>query len=39
MHSDEEVKCSMDIIVTVLMKCRHKGVIESAGVAIAKLSR
>nr|XP_012228384.1 PREDICTED: uncharacterized protein LOC105675675 isoform X2 [Linepithema humile] len=38
-HSDAQVKCSMDIIVTVLLKCRHKGVIESAGVAIANLSR
>lgn len=39
MQSDAMVKSSMDIIVTVLLKCRHKGVMESAGVAIANLSR
>ncbi|EFN80006.1 Thyroid adenoma-associated protein [Harpegnathos saltator] len=39
MQSEEMVKSSMDIIVMVLLKCRHKGVVESAGVAIANLSR
>lgn len=39
MQSDATVKCSMNIIVTVLLKCRHKGVVESAGVAIANLSK
>ncbi|XP_014468561.1 PREDICTED: uncharacterized protein LOC106741269 isoform X2 [Dinoponera quadriceps] len=39
MQSDAMVKGSMDIIVTVLLKCRHKGVVESAGVAIANLSK
>lgn len=39
MQSDAQVKRSMDIIVTVLLKCRHKGVVECAGVAIANLSR
>ncbi|XP_011875564.1 PREDICTED: uncharacterized protein LOC105566285 [Vollenhovia emeryi] len=39
MQSSTQVKCSMDIIVTVLLKCRHKGVVECAGVAIANLSR
>ncbi|EZA60989.1 hypothetical protein DMN91_005366 [Ooceraea biroi] len=39
MQSDAQVRCSVDIIVTVLLKCRHKGVVESAGVAIANLSR
>jgi len=39
MQSDAQVKHSMDIIVTVLLKCRHKGVVESAGIAIANLSK
>ncbi|XP_071553159.1 uncharacterized protein [Temnothorax nylanderi] len=39
MQSSTQVKCSMDIIVTVLLKCRHKGVVECAGVAIANLSK
>lgn len=39
MQLDTEVKDSMNVIVTILMKCRHKGVVESAGVAIANLSR
>ncbi|EFN66775.1 Thyroid adenoma-associated protein-like protein [Camponotus floridanus] len=39
MQSNAQVKYSMDIIVTVLLKCRHKGVVESAGVAIANLAR
>ncbi|XP_032671465.1 uncharacterized protein LOC116844271 isoform X2 [Odontomachus brunneus] len=39
MQSDATVKCSMNIIVTVLLKCRHKGVVESAGMAIANLSK
>ncbi|XP_072743363.1 uncharacterized protein [Anoplolepis gracilipes] len=39
MQSNAQVKDSMDIIVTVLLKCRHKGVVESAGVAIANLAR
>lgn len=39
MQSDEQVRHSMDIIVRVLLKCRHKGVMESAGVAIANLAR
>ncbi|KAL6260571.1 hypothetical protein P5V15_008092 [Pogonomyrmex californicus] len=39
MHSSAQVQCSMDIIVTILLKCRHKGVVESAGVAIAHLSK
>ncbi|XP_020289148.1 uncharacterized protein LOC109857328 isoform X2 [Pseudomyrmex gracilis] len=39
MLSDTQVKCSIDIIATVLLKCRHKGVMECAGVAIADLSR
>ncbi|XP_070171070.1 uncharacterized protein [Polyergus mexicanus] len=39
MKSNSQVKYSMDIIVTVLLKCRHKGVVESTGVAIANLAR
>lgn len=39
MQSNMQVKYSMDIIVTVLLKCRHKGVVESAGVALANLVR
>lgn len=39
MQSNAQVKYSTDIIVTVLLKCRHKGVVESAGVAIANLAR
>ncbi|XP_078038510.1 uncharacterized protein LOC144470832 [Augochlora pura] len=39
MYSDETVKCSTDIIVTVLLRCRHKGVVEAAGVAIGRLTR
>ncbi|KAG7199284.1 hypothetical protein KM043_018143 [Ampulex compressa] len=37
MHSDEMVTHSIDIISTVLLKCRHKGVVESAGLAMEKL--
>ncbi|KAL6439385.1 hypothetical protein ACFW04_003912 [Cataglyphis niger] len=39
MQSNSQVKYSIDIIVTVLLKCRHKGVVESTGVAIANLAR
>lgn len=39
MQSNAQVKYSIDIIVMVLLKCRHKGVVESAGVAIANLAR
>jgi len=39
MQSNAQVKCSIGIIVTVLLKCRHKGVVECAGVAIANLSK
>ncbi|XP_076662007.1 uncharacterized protein LOC143365583 [Halictus rubicundus] len=39
MYSDETVKCSADIIVTVLLRCRHKGVVEAAGAAIGRLTR
>nr|XP_033325425.1 uncharacterized protein LOC117219953 isoform X1 [Megalopta genalis] len=39
MHSDETVKCSTNIIVTVLLRCRHKGVVEAAGAAIGRLTR
>ncbi|XP_070527894.1 tRNA (32-2'-O)-methyltransferase regulator THADA isoform X2 [Cardiocondyla obscurior] len=39
MHSSTQVNCCMDIIVTILLKCRHKGVVECAGVAIANLSK
>lgn len=39
MYSDETVKCSTNIIVTVLLKCRHKGVVEAAGTAIGHLTR
>lgn len=28
-----------DLIVSVLLKCRHKGAIEAAGLALAKLTR
>ncbi|KYM98336.1 Thyroid adenoma-associated protein like protein [Cyphomyrmex costatus] len=38
-QSNAQVKCSIDIIVMVLLKCRHKGVVECAGVAIANLSK
>ncbi|XP_014235678.1 uncharacterized protein LOC106658298 [Trichogramma pretiosum] len=36
---DNTIYCAMDILVAVLMKCRQKGVIESAGTAIGKLTR
>ncbi|XP_053978286.1 uncharacterized protein LOC128876172 [Hylaeus volcanicus] len=39
MYSDETVKCSTDIIVTILLRCRHKGVVEAAGTAIGHLTR
>ncbi|XP_031835866.1 uncharacterized protein LOC116428388 [Nomia melanderi] len=39
MCSDETVKSSIDIIVTVLLKCRHKGVVEAAGTLIGRLTR
>ncbi|KYQ58294.1 Thyroid adenoma-associated protein like protein [Trachymyrmex zeteki] len=38
-QSNAHVKRSIDIIVMVLLKCRHKGVVESAGVTIANLSK
>lgn len=39
MHSDETVKSSIDIIAAVLLRCRHKGVVEAAGTAIGHLTR
>ncbi|XP_043262720.1 uncharacterized protein LOC122403313 isoform X1 [Colletes gigas] len=39
MYSDEIVECSTDIIVAILLRCRHKGVVESAGTAIGHLTR
>ncbi|XP_012521796.1 uncharacterized protein LOC105828129 [Monomorium pharaonis] len=39
MQSHKHVQFSMNIIVTVLQNCRHKGVVECAGAAIANLSR
>ncbi|KYN17248.1 PREDICTED: uncharacterized protein LOC108763497 [Trachymyrmex cornetzi] len=38
-QSNAHVKRSIDIIVMVLLKCRHKGVVECAGVTIANLSK
>ncbi|KZC06123.1 PREDICTED: uncharacterized protein LOC107194452 [Dufourea novaeangliae] len=38
-YSYETVKCSADIIVTVLLRCRHKGVVEAAGTAVGHLTR
>ncbi|KAF3430520.1 hypothetical protein E2986_07507 [Frieseomelitta varia] len=39
MHCDDMVKRSANIIVTVLLRCRHKGVVEAAGTAIGQLTR
>ncbi|XP_076247125.1 uncharacterized protein LOC143187061 [Calliopsis andreniformis] len=39
MHSDEIVKSSVNIIITVLLKCRHKGAVEAAGSSIGHLTR
>ncbi|XP_076282854.1 uncharacterized protein LOC143210152 [Lasioglossum baleicum] len=39
MCTEETVKCSVNIIVTVLLRCRHKGVVEAAGAAIGRLTR
>ncbi|XP_029045659.2 uncharacterized protein LOC114877348 [Osmia bicornis bicornis] len=39
MYSDETVKSSINIIVAVLLRCRHKGVVEAAGTAIGHLTR
>ncbi|XP_012275512.1 uncharacterized protein LOC105697086 isoform X2 [Orussus abietinus] len=37
--SEDTVHRSFNIIASVLLKCRHKGAIEAAGVSIAQLSR
>ncbi|KAK1119145.1 hypothetical protein K0M31_013642 [Melipona bicolor] len=39
MHCDDTVKRSANIIVTVLLRCRHKGVVEAAGTTIGQLTR
>ncbi|XP_012149072.1 uncharacterized protein LOC100876028 [Megachile rotundata] len=39
MYSDEIVKRSTNIIVAVLLRCRHKGVVEAAGTAVGQLTR
>ncbi|XP_076752262.1 uncharacterized protein LOC143424222 [Xylocopa sonorina] len=38
-YSNEMVKRTADIIVTVLLRCRHKGAVEAAGAAIGHLMR
>lgn len=39
MYSDDTVKRSANVIITVLLRCRHKGVVEAAGAAIGQLTR
>ncbi|XP_017892011.1 uncharacterized protein LOC108632148 [Ceratina calcarata] len=39
MSSDATVERTANIIVTVLLRCRHKGVVEAAGAAIGYLTR
>nr|XP_033188778.1 uncharacterized protein LOC117156129 isoform X2 [Bombus vancouverensis nearcticus] len=39
MYSDDTVKRSANVIITVLLRCRHKGVVEAAGTAIGQLTR
>lgn len=39
MYSYDIIKRSANIIITVLLRCRHKGVVEAAGTAIAQLTR
>ncbi|XP_015180065.1 PREDICTED: uncharacterized protein LOC107068326 [Polistes dominula] len=39
MYSEETTLHSVKLITTVLMKCRHKGIIETAGVALGNLVR
>lgn len=38
-HSQKTVERSSSIIISVLTKCRHKGAIEAAGLAIGHLTR
>ncbi|KOC70581.1 Thyroid adenoma-associated protein like protein [Habropoda laboriosa] len=39
MYTDETVRRSINIIVTVLLRCRHKGAVDAAGTAIGHLMR
>ncbi|XP_024937005.1 uncharacterized protein LOC107263882 [Cephus cinctus] len=39
MYSEDIVQRSVNVVASVLMRCRHKGAIEGAGLAIAQLTR